>query len=119
VDVHVRRLREQLEEQPDNPRYLTTVPLNTNANIMLYYANAKNLAAYGKIAPSGNSTRTTVSKAAPVITLSIIRRRILKGGMVTITGLELVSGNVPRRLAAGHAPHHQSRQCVHDDGDKE
>jgi len=25
VDVHVRRLREQIEEQPDNPRYLTTV----------------------------------------------------------------------------------------------
>jgi two-component system phosphate regulon response regulator PhoB len=25
VDVHVRRLREQIEEQADNPRYLTTV----------------------------------------------------------------------------------------------
>jgi DNA-binding response OmpR family regulator len=25
VDVHVRRLREQIEEQPENPRYLTTV----------------------------------------------------------------------------------------------
>jgi len=25
VDVHVRRLREQIEEQPDNPRYLNTV----------------------------------------------------------------------------------------------
>ena len=25
MDVHVRRLREQIEEQPDNPRYLTTV----------------------------------------------------------------------------------------------
>ena len=25
VDVHVRRLREQIEEQPDNPKYLTTV----------------------------------------------------------------------------------------------
>src|SRR6476646_1588546 len=25
VDVHVRRLRERVEEQPDNPRYLTTV----------------------------------------------------------------------------------------------
>jgi two-component system phosphate regulon response regulator PhoB len=25
VDVHVRRLREQIEEQPDNPRFLTTV----------------------------------------------------------------------------------------------
>ena len=25
VDVHVRRLREQIEEQPDDPRYLTTV----------------------------------------------------------------------------------------------
>ena len=25
VDVHVRRLREQIEEQPDNPRYLITV----------------------------------------------------------------------------------------------
>jgi len=25
VDVHVRRLREQIEDQPDNPRYLTTV----------------------------------------------------------------------------------------------
>ncbi len=25
VDVHVRRLREQIEEQPDAPRYLTTV----------------------------------------------------------------------------------------------
>lgn len=25
VDVHVRRLREQIEEQPDTPRYLTTV----------------------------------------------------------------------------------------------
>jgi phosphate regulon transcriptional regulator PhoB len=25
VDVHVRRLREQIEEQPDNPHYLTTV----------------------------------------------------------------------------------------------
>jgi phosphate regulon transcriptional regulator PhoB len=25
VDVHVRRLRERIEEQPDNPRYLTTV----------------------------------------------------------------------------------------------
>lgn len=25
VDVHVRRLRERFEEQPDNPRYLTTV----------------------------------------------------------------------------------------------
>jgi two-component system phosphate regulon response regulator PhoB len=25
VDVHVRRLREQIEEQPDSPRYLTTV----------------------------------------------------------------------------------------------
>jgi len=25
VDVHVRRLREQIEEQPDNPQYLTTV----------------------------------------------------------------------------------------------
>jgi Flp pilus assembly protein TadG len=35
-------------------RYLTTVPLNTNANVLLYYTNAKNLAVYGKIAPSGN-----------------------------------------------------------------
>ncbi len=35
-------------------RYLTTVPLNNNENIMLYYANAKNLAVYGKIAPIGN-----------------------------------------------------------------
>ena len=25
VDVHIRRLREQIEEQPDEPRYLTTV----------------------------------------------------------------------------------------------
>jgi DNA-binding response OmpR family regulator len=25
VDVHVRRLREQIEDQPDDPRYLTTV----------------------------------------------------------------------------------------------
>ena len=25
MDVHVRRLREQIEEQPDSPRYLTTV----------------------------------------------------------------------------------------------
>jgi len=25
VDVHIRRLREQIEEQPDSPRYLTTV----------------------------------------------------------------------------------------------
>jgi len=25
VDVHIRRLREQIEEQPDHPRYLTTV----------------------------------------------------------------------------------------------
>jgi DNA-binding response OmpR family regulator len=25
VDVHVRRLREQIEQEPDNPRYLTTV----------------------------------------------------------------------------------------------
>src|ERR1700722_19072503 len=25
VDVHVRRLREQIEEQPENPQYLTTV----------------------------------------------------------------------------------------------
>ena len=25
VDVHIRRLREQIEEQPDNPRHLTTV----------------------------------------------------------------------------------------------
>jgi len=25
VDVHMRRLREQIEEQPDNPRYLVTV----------------------------------------------------------------------------------------------
>ena len=25
VDVHIRRLREQIEEQPENPRYLTTV----------------------------------------------------------------------------------------------
>src|SRR5579885_735732 len=25
VDVHVRRLRERIEQQPDNPRYLTTV----------------------------------------------------------------------------------------------
>ena len=25
VDVHVRRLREQIEQQPDDPRYLTTV----------------------------------------------------------------------------------------------
>jgi phosphate regulon transcriptional regulator PhoB len=25
VDVHIRRLREQIEEQPDTPRYLTTV----------------------------------------------------------------------------------------------
>jgi DNA-binding response OmpR family regulator len=25
IDVHVRRLREQIEEEPDNPRYLTTV----------------------------------------------------------------------------------------------
>jgi two-component system phosphate regulon response regulator PhoB len=25
VDVHVRRLRERIEEQPDDPRYLTTV----------------------------------------------------------------------------------------------
>jgi two-component system phosphate regulon response regulator PhoB len=25
VDVHIRRLREQIEQQPDNPRYLTTV----------------------------------------------------------------------------------------------
>ena len=25
VDVHVRRLREQIEEQAENPRYLTTV----------------------------------------------------------------------------------------------
>jgi len=35
-------------------RYLTTVPLNTNANVLLYYTNAKNLAVYGKIAPTGN-----------------------------------------------------------------
>ncbi len=35
-------------------RYLTTVPLNTNANILLYYNNAKNLAVYGKIAPGVN-----------------------------------------------------------------
>ena len=35
-------------------RYLTTVPLNTNENIMLYYANAKNLAVYGKVAPTGS-----------------------------------------------------------------
>ena len=25
VDVHIRRLREQIEEEPENPRYLTTV----------------------------------------------------------------------------------------------
>jgi DNA-binding response OmpR family regulator len=25
VDVHIRRLRERMEEQPENPRYLTTV----------------------------------------------------------------------------------------------
>jgi two-component system phosphate regulon response regulator PhoB len=25
VDVHVRRLRERIEEQPESPRYLTTV----------------------------------------------------------------------------------------------
>ncbi len=25
VDVHIRRLRERIEQQPDNPRYLTTV----------------------------------------------------------------------------------------------
>jgi DNA-binding response OmpR family regulator len=25
VDVHVRRLREQIEEQPESPRHLTTV----------------------------------------------------------------------------------------------
>jgi two-component system phosphate regulon response regulator PhoB len=25
VDVHVRRLREQIEEQPDNPRFLATI----------------------------------------------------------------------------------------------
>jgi two-component system phosphate regulon response regulator PhoB len=25
VDVHIRRLREQIEEKPDTPRYLTTV----------------------------------------------------------------------------------------------
>jgi two-component system phosphate regulon response regulator PhoB len=25
VDVHVRRLRELIEEQPENPHYLTTV----------------------------------------------------------------------------------------------
>jgi len=25
VDVHVRRLREQIEGQPESPRYLTTV----------------------------------------------------------------------------------------------
>jgi DNA-binding response OmpR family regulator len=25
VDVHVRRLREQIEAQPEEPRYLTTV----------------------------------------------------------------------------------------------
>jgi two-component system phosphate regulon response regulator PhoB len=25
VDVHVRRLREQIEQHPDNPRHLTTV----------------------------------------------------------------------------------------------
>ena len=25
VDVHIRRLRERIEEQPDDPRYLTTV----------------------------------------------------------------------------------------------
>jgi Flp pilus assembly protein TadG len=35
-------------------RYLTTVPLNTNANILLYYTNAKNLAVYGKVAPGIN-----------------------------------------------------------------
>jgi len=33
-------------------RYLTTVPLNTNDNVMLYYTNAKNLAVYGKVAPT-------------------------------------------------------------------
>ena len=35
-------------------RYLTTVPLNTNANILLYYTNAKKLVVYGKIAPGVN-----------------------------------------------------------------
>jgi hypothetical protein len=35
-------------------RYLATTPLNTSANTLLYYTNAKNLAVYGKIAPGGN-----------------------------------------------------------------
>jgi len=35
-------------------RYLTTVPLNTNDNVMLHYVNAKNLAVYGKTAPTGS-----------------------------------------------------------------
>src|SRR5689334_6816695 len=37
-------------------RYLTTVPLNTTANVNLYYANAKNLVVYGKLAPTANDT---------------------------------------------------------------
>jgi len=32
VDVHVRRLREQIEEQPDSPRRLTTVRASATAS---------------------------------------------------------------------------------------
>lgn len=35
-------------------RYLSTAPLNSSSNVTLYYANARNLAVYGKIAPSGS-----------------------------------------------------------------
>ncbi len=33
-------------------RYLSTSPLNTNDNVTLHYGNAKNLAVYGKTAPT-------------------------------------------------------------------
>ena len=37
-------------------RYLTTVPLNTDARRTLYYANARNLVVYGTAAPATGAT---------------------------------------------------------------
>ena len=36
-------------------RYMTTVPLNTDAKRTLYYANARNLAVYGTTTPASNA----------------------------------------------------------------
>src|ERR1700687_4071836 len=76
------------------------------------------------MANSGKSTSRTVSTATPVIAWSTTRRRKLMvgtliGGTKAAAELELLSGNAFRRLASSNAPHHDPRQRVDHNGDKE